>query len=220
VKRRAKTRTRVLMTATVITPAGSHKVLVRDISREGAQIYADKSISAGNDACLRRGPIFVAARIAWCRNGIAGLQFYRELTTGARCCVSLGRPRRRRWRMSTEAHKVPAPDRRESPRLNLRCRARIRVGKREYAGYVEDISNGGARIRTLTPIQGIGPVCLIIPDLPPIRGYIRWMEPQSGGVCFSMSVSGSVLAEWARSRMANANLQPEEAGSADQRASA
>lgn len=84
VKRRAKTRTRVLMTATVTSPTGSHKVLVRDISREGAQIYADKSISAGYDACFKRGPIFVAARVAWCRNGIAGLKFYRELTTSER----------------------------------------------------------------------------------------------------------------------------------------
>lgn len=81
VKRRAKSRTRVLMTATVTSPNGLHKVLVRDISREGAQIYADKSIAAGHDVCFRRGAIFVAAHITWCRNGIAGLKFYRELTT-------------------------------------------------------------------------------------------------------------------------------------------
>lgn len=72
------------MTATVTSPTGSHKVLVRDISREGAQIYADQSISVDQDACFRRGPIFVAARIVWCRNGIAGLKFYRELTTSER----------------------------------------------------------------------------------------------------------------------------------------
>ena len=69
------------MTATVVSPTGSHKVLVRDISRQGARIYADTKISAGHDICFKRGPIFVAARIAWCRSGIAGLKFYRELTT-------------------------------------------------------------------------------------------------------------------------------------------
>ena len=79
-KRRAAGRTRVLMTATLVSPTGSHKVLVRDISREGAQIYADASITAGHDACFERGPLFVAAHIAWCRSGIAGLKFYRELT--------------------------------------------------------------------------------------------------------------------------------------------
>jgi len=81
IKRRTRGRTRVLMTATVISSEGSHKVLVRDISRTGAQIYADKRIPKGHDVCFRRGPMFVAAHIAWSSHGVAGLQFYRELTT-------------------------------------------------------------------------------------------------------------------------------------------
>lgn len=78
--RRTKSRTRVLMAATVISQTGSHQVLVRDISRHGARIYAKKSISEDHDVCFRRGPIFVAARIAWWKSGVAGLEFYRELT--------------------------------------------------------------------------------------------------------------------------------------------
>lgn len=96
-------------------------------------------------------------------------------------------------------------NRRESPRLSLRCRARIRIGKREYAGYVEDISRGGARIRTLTPVRGAGPVCLIIPDLPAMRGHFRWMEPRGGGVSFTVGMCGSALEEWARSRLTTAD---------------
>ncbi len=97
-----------------------------------------------------------------------------------------------------------ALDRRRSPRLDVRCRARIRVGKREYAGFVEDISKDGARISTLTPLRGAGPVCLLIPDLPPIRGLIRWMEPNGCGILFCMSVTEPTLADWARSRAADA----------------
>ncbi len=74
----------MLMTATVTSHKGSHKVLVRDISNEGAQIYAEKTMSAGHDVCFKRGPIFVAANIAWCEKGIAGLKFYRHLTTSER----------------------------------------------------------------------------------------------------------------------------------------
>jgi hypothetical protein len=108
---------------------------------------------------------------------------------------------------------VPEHSRRKSPRLSLRCRARIRIGKREYAGYIEDISKDGARIRTLTPVRGSGPVCLIIPDLPVTRGHIRWMEPHGGGVCFTMSMCGSALEEWARSRLATADRAEDETGS-------
>jgi hypothetical protein len=78
--RRTGSRARVLMTGTLTTLHGSHKVLVRDISRNGAQIYADRNISAGSDACFERGPIFVAAQVAWCRKGETGLKFYRELS--------------------------------------------------------------------------------------------------------------------------------------------
>ena len=117
--------------------------------------------------------------------------------------------------MSAVSLSSPASERRKTPRLNFRCRARIRVGNRHYAGYIEDISNDGARIRTLTPLRETGPVYLLIPDLPPIRGHVRWRKPDSGGVCFSMSVAGPLLAEWARSRMASVTLQSAQPGSAD-----
>lgn len=78
--RRVSTRTRVLMTAILITPDGPQKVLVRDLSQDGAQIYADRRLSDGLDACFRRGGIFVAARVTWCSNYEAGLKFYRTLS--------------------------------------------------------------------------------------------------------------------------------------------
>jgi hypothetical protein len=84
IMRRVKSRTRVLMSATVISPEGSNKVLVRDISRTGAQVYADTKIKRGQDVCFKKGPIFVAAYVAWCKKGCAGLQFYRELTASER----------------------------------------------------------------------------------------------------------------------------------------
>jgi hypothetical protein len=84
IKGRVKSRTRVLMSATVISPEGKHKVLVRDFSHTGAQIYADTKIKRGNDVCFIRGPVFVAAHVAWCKKGCAGLEFYRELTASER----------------------------------------------------------------------------------------------------------------------------------------
>lgn len=57
--------------------------------------------------------------------------------------------------MSVASLNSLAPDRRHSERLNFRCRARIRVGKREYAGFVEDISKGGARSERL--VRSAGP---------------------------------------------------------------
>lgn len=107
--------------------------------------------------------------------------------------------------MKQQSTALHSSNRRRAPRLKLRCRARIRIGERHYAGYVEDISTDGARIRTFTPIAGVGPVCVTVPDLPPLRGHIRWMEPQGGGVCFNMTVCDSVFTEWAKGRLGSIN---------------
>jgi hypothetical protein len=79
-RKRTNSRSRVLMTGNVVTADGSHQVLLRDISQHGARICAGNRISAGQDAYLRRGPIFLVARIAWSRSNEAGLEFYREMT--------------------------------------------------------------------------------------------------------------------------------------------
>jgi hypothetical protein len=73
-------RTRVLMIGTLVTPAGSQQVRLRDISRTGAQLIVEKDPPIGRDAVLHRGPLFAASRVAWIRDGEVGLEFYRELS--------------------------------------------------------------------------------------------------------------------------------------------
>lgn len=78
ITRRTTKRTRVLLTGTVISSAGSKTVRIRDLSAVGAQVYAEDVLSG--DVCFKREKLFVAARVAWRRRGVAGLEFYRELT--------------------------------------------------------------------------------------------------------------------------------------------
>ena len=77
---RMRSRTRVLMTGTVLTPDGAHKVLIRDISPTGAQVIAESPMPSQCDALFKRGSVFAAAHVAWSRENEAGLSFYRELT--------------------------------------------------------------------------------------------------------------------------------------------
>lgn len=98
------------------------------------------------------------------------------------------------------AHLQTDVDSRQHSRLNVHCRARIRIGKREYAGFLMNISEGGARIFTQTPIRETGPVLLKLPDLPPRWGMLRWIESHGGGVSFQLKLDGDMLEEWARLR--------------------
>lgn len=94
------------------------------------------------------------------------------------------------------------PRRREYSRIEIRCRARIRIGNRQYAGYIHNISQGGAKLITISPIRGLGRVILRLPDLPPMRCQLRWTDAYSAGVEFDLALSASTLSEWVQNRSA------------------
>ena len=98
----------------------------------------------------------------------------------------------------------PRFGKREFARLPVQACARIRIGKRAYAGYVEDISEGGARIVTLTPIREHGRVTMTVPDLAPLAGDLRWSEGCVGGVQFSLKLDAALLGEWLGRRIRKA----------------
>jgi hypothetical protein len=93
---------------------------------------------------------------------------------------------------------------REFHRLAVQARARIRIGSRSYAGHIENISEGGARIVTLTPIRDWGKVQVTVPDLKPLTGELRWSDGCVGGVQFHLKLEPDVLEQWLSLRMRKA----------------
>lgn len=98
-----------------------------------------------------------------------------------------------------------APDRRTFRRCEVQCRARIVIGTRHYAGYLHNISRGGARLRTISPIGRIGTVLLNLPDLPPIRCRLQWSDSYNAGVAFELLLPDGMIADWLRSRSGSAS---------------
>ena len=93
-----------------------------------------------------------------------------------------------------------APCQREFIRFTTACPARIRIGTRQYFGYLDNISQGGAKLRTVTAIRGPGPVLLRLPDLAPLRCELRWNAAYDAGVSFDTPFSLAQLRRWARTR--------------------
>lgn len=90
--------------------------------------------------------------------------------------------------------------RRQYERIDIQCRARIVIGRRHYAGYLHNISRGGAKLRTITPIRKIGTVILTLPDLPPLRCQLCWADSYNAGVAFELPLPRQDLSRWARAR--------------------
>lgn len=103
---------------------------------------------------------------------------------------------------------APIPQRRQFPRYKVQCRARILIGRRHYAGYLDDISEGGARLRTITPIRKLGEVMLRLPDLSPLRCQLRWIDAHHAGVSFALGLPAAELARWAQTRLLFDPAQP------------
>lgn len=96
----------------------------------------------------------------------------------------------------------PVRQRRECPRYGLQCRANIRIGTRHYAGYIHNISQGGAKLRTISSIGRPGDVILKLPDLPPLRCQLRWTDRHNAGVSFDRKLTKIALRRWVDGRSA------------------
>ena len=90
--------------------------------------------------------------------------------------------------------------RRRFARIEIQCRARIRIGDRQYAGYIHNISRGGAKLRTITSIRKVGAVVLRLPDLPPLNCQLRWTDAYHAGVMFELPLTAAEFRRWAESR--------------------
>ena len=66
------------MRATLVAADGVQSARVRDLTSSGAGIACDCPPAAGTDVILKRGDLFVAARVVWADETSAGLEFYRE----------------------------------------------------------------------------------------------------------------------------------------------
>ena len=88
--RRECKRSRVMLSAVMMTAAAEIPVVIRDISAGGAMIASPVAPPVGSYVTLRRGAVCVVAQVAWAQDGKLGLQF-RERIDEASLLVAIGR---------------------------------------------------------------------------------------------------------------------------------
>lgn len=156
--------------------------LLRNISPNGVQVKLYSPVSEGSEVTLRVGDEkTLEGRIAWVRNGLAGITFRDTLDA-----ITLLRVRQ-----------LTVPQRRRaSPRAQASGFAILRTGGQEYSAKLCDISASGAKILTARSIEAGRTAVLLLPQLPALQAFVRWTQGQDTGLIFKTPIPIQVLTDW------------------------
>ncbi len=133
----------------------------------------------------------IPASVVWIREATVGLKFDQNIDLGE---LFAGRKQRHGFR--------PRP-----PRLEIPCKASVRVGKTYYTVDVHDISLGGIKVEPIEEYCVGKPVTVVVESLRPIKGEVRWYSERKAGIVFDKPLDFDELSEWVGKRLELASLK-------------
>jgi hypothetical protein len=181
-----------LRVAKLIGPEGEQLIRVRNISAGGlAAETVQEPPPVGTSVMVELSSQKIPSSIVWIREGTVGLKFDQNVDLGE---LLAGRKPRHGFR--------PRP-----PRLEVGCKASIRVGKVYYTVDVHDISLGGMKVEPIEEYCVGKEVIVVVESLRPIRGQVRWFADRRAGIVFDQELGFEELAEWVGKRLELASLK-------------
>ena len=173
------------------TATGEQLIRVRNMSAGGLMAEVGQSVGVGDDVTIEFNSSQIPGKVIWTREGTAGFKFAHNIDLGE---LLAGRKPRHGFR--------PRP-----PRLDVQCKASIRVGKIYYNCDVRDISLGGMKVEPIEEYCLHKDVVVVVESLRPIKGNIRWYSDRRAGVVFDEPLTLDELAEWVGKRVELASLK-------------
>ena len=181
-----------LRVAKLIGPAGEQLIRVRNISAGGlAAEMGQEPPPVGEHVMVELSSQKIPSSVVWLREGTIGLKFDQNVDLGE---LLAGRKPRHGFR--------PRP-----PRLEVDCKASIRVGKVYYTVDVHDISLGGMKVEPIEEYCVGKEVVVVVESLRPVKGQIRWFADRRAGIVFDQELEFQELAEWVGKRLELASLK-------------
>ena len=133
----------------------------------------------------------IPSSVIWTRDDLVGFKFDQNVDLGE---LLAGRKPRHGFR--------PRP-----PRLEIPCKASVRVGKLYYTVDVHDISLGGMKVEPIEEYCVGKKVIVVVESLKPIQGEVRWYSERKAGIVFDSPLDFDELAEWVGKRLELASLK-------------
>ena len=172
--------------------AGEQQLIkVKNMSAGGLMAIVSHAPEVGEHVDVDLSSQKIPASVVWTRDELVGLKFDQNIDLGE---LLAGRKPRLGFR--------PRP-----PRLEIECKASVRVGKVYYNVDVHDVSLGGMKVEPIEEYCVGKKVVVVVESLKPIKGEVRWYSDRRAGIVFDKALDFDELAEWVGKRLELASLK-------------
>jgi hypothetical protein len=171
---------------------GSEQLIkIKNLSAGGVMGIVGRSPAVGEQVQIEVSSERIPASVVWTREDMAGFKFDQNVDLGE---LLAGRKPRHGFR--------PRP-----PRLQIPCKASVRVGKTYYTVDVHDISLGGIKVEPIAEYCVGKKVLVVVESLRPVKGEVRWYSDRRAGIVFDQPLEFDELSEWVGKRLELASLK-------------
>jgi hypothetical protein len=166
-------------------------IKVKNLSAGGVMAIVTSVPEVGEQVSIELSSQRIPSSVVWTREDMIGLKFDQNVDLGE---LLAGRKPRHGFR--------PRP-----PRLEIPCKASVRVGKTYYTVDVHDISLGGIKVEPIEEYCVGKKVVVVVESLRPTKGEVRWYSDRRAGIVFERPLEFEELTEWVGKRLELASLK-------------
>jgi hypothetical protein len=192
-ERRTDERVSAMLRVGKLTNAAGEEQLIKikNLSAGGLMAIVNHVPAIGDPLHVELSSQKIPSSVVWIRDDLIGLKFDQNVDLGE---LLAGRKPRHGFRT-------------RPPRLEIACKASVRVGKLYYNVEVHDISLGGMKVEPIEEYCVGKKVVVVVESLRPIKGEVRWYSERKAGIVFDRPLEFDELTEWVGKRLELASLK-------------
>ena len=193
VERREDERISALLRVGKMIDASGDQQLIRlkNMSAGGIMAIVSRPPVIGEQVQIELSSQKIPSTVVWTREDLIGFKFNGDVDLGE---LLAGRKPRLGFRA-------------RPPRLEIACKASVKVGKIYYTVDVHDISMGGMKVEPIEEYCVGKSVVVVVESLRPIKGEVRWYSERKAGIVFEKPLDFDELSEWVGKRLELASLK-------------
>jgi hypothetical protein len=193
IERREEERVSAMLRIGKLVDANGNQQLikVRNMSAGGIMAIVTHPPAIDDHVQIELSSQKIPAIAVWTRDDLVGFKFDQNVDLGE---LLAGRKPRLGFRA-------------RPPRLEIACKASVRIGKVYYTVDVHDISLGGMKVEPIEEYCVGKKVIVVIESLRPVKGEVRWFSDRLAGIVFDKALEFDELAEWVGKRLELASLK-------------